>query len=84
MEEILAKSVHTGLDDVVAWAWHNDSKGMFSVRSAYRVHRDHEKRSSRRGVASSVGADTQDQCSVEGVEDRMPRKNSAFFVEICS
>ena len=36
-----------------AAAWHYDSKGLFSVKSAYRVQRDYEK-SSRRGVTKTV------------------------------
>jgi predicted porin len=45
--------VHHDLEDLVAW--HYDDIGNFSVKSAYRVQRDHEKRSSRKGVASSSG-----------------------------
>jgi len=51
VETILSIPVLVGLTDVVAW--HKDSKGMFSIQLAYRIQRDHERRNSRRGVASS-------------------------------
>jgi len=51
VETILSIPVLVGLTDVVAW--HKDSKGMFSIQSAYRIQCDHERRNSRRGVASS-------------------------------
>jgi hypothetical protein len=45
------------MDDVLAW--HFDKKGCFSVKSAYRVHRDVVKRNSNHGAmggaASSAG-----------------------------
>lgn len=50
---VLSTPVHHDLEDLVAW--HYDNIGNFSVKSAYRVQRDHEKRSSRKGVASSSG-----------------------------
>jgi len=50
-ELILSTPVHVNLEDTLAW--HFDSKGMFSVRSAYRVQRDHERRTSSHGGASS-------------------------------
>lgn len=53
VEIILATPVHVNLEDVVAWHYH--CKGTFSVRSAYRVQRDHERRTSRRGAPSSSG-----------------------------
>lgn len=34
-------------------AWHYDTRGMFSVRSAYRVRRAHERCSTKRRAASS-------------------------------
>jgi len=51
VELILSISVHVEMDDVVAW--HYDTRGQFSVRSAYKVQRAHDKRESRRGIASS-------------------------------
>jgi hypothetical protein len=48
---VLSTPAHHDLDDLVAW--HYDNRGNFSVKSAYRVQNDHEKRSTRRGVASS-------------------------------
>lgn len=38
---ILAISVRSGPDDIVAW--HFDTKGIFSVKSAYHVLEDHEE-----------------------------------------
>jgi len=35
-------------------AWHYDAKGIFSVRSAYKVHREQLRRNSRRGAGSSA------------------------------
>jgi hypothetical protein len=56
VKSILSIPVHPELDDVVAW--HDDSRGLFSVRSAYKVQKEHEKRSSRRGVqTTSSGSD---------------------------
>jgi hypothetical protein len=46
---ILALPVHGGSSNRVAW--HFDDKGVFSVKSAYKVFRDHEIRSSKRGGA---------------------------------
>ena len=51
VEQILSIPVHIEMEDVVAW--HYDSRGLFSVRSAYKVQRAHDKRVSTRGVASS-------------------------------
>jgi hypothetical protein len=45
MDIILATPVHTELDDLIAW--HYDSKGIFSVKSAYRVHREHRHKNRR-------------------------------------
>jgi len=39
---ILSLPTHPELDDVVAW--HYDPKGMFTVRSAYKVQREHDQR----------------------------------------
>lgn len=51
-ELILVTPVHTSLDDLVAW--HYDTRGLFSVRSAYKLHREHLKRNGCRGAASTV------------------------------
>ena len=48
---ILSIPIHVEMEDVIAW--HYDTRGMLSIRSAYKVQRAHEKRSSKRGVASS-------------------------------
>jgi hypothetical protein len=55
---ILSLPIHPGLDDVVAW--HYDSKGLFSVRFAYMVQREHDPRLSRRGGASFSGSSEMD------------------------
>ncbi|RLN29342.1 hypothetical protein C2845_PM05G03480 [Panicum miliaceum] len=47
LDIVLSTTVNHDLEDLVAW--HYDNRGNFSVKSAYRVERDHEKRSSRRG-----------------------------------
>ena len=54
---ILSIPVHVEMEDVVAW--HYDSKGLFTLRSAYKVQRAYEKRTSKKGEASSscAGAD---------------------------
>lgn len=44
--------VHTDMDDMVGW--HFDTRGQFSIKSAYRVHRAVEARSKRRQGGSSV------------------------------
>jgi hypothetical protein len=41
------------MDDAVGW--HFDTRGMFSVKSAYKVHRDSEIKKQRRHIAA--GAD---------------------------
>ena len=48
---ILSIPVHVEMEDVAAW--HYDTKGLFTVRSAYKVQRAYEKRISKRGEASS-------------------------------
>jgi hypothetical protein len=52
VEIILATPVHTELEDLVAW--HYDSKGIFPVKSAYKVYREHLLHSSRNGAATSA------------------------------
>jgi hypothetical protein len=47
-EHILSIPVHEGIDDIVAW--HYNSNGIFSVKSAYKVYVDDMK---RRGNTSS-------------------------------
>lgn len=49
--QILSIPIHVDMDDVIAW--HYDTRGIFSVRSAYKVQRAHEKRISKRGTSSS-------------------------------
>jgi hypothetical protein len=44
---ILSIPVHTELDDIVAW--HYDKKGLFSVKSAYKVYRRKQIAESRGG-----------------------------------
>jgi hypothetical protein len=51
-KQILATPFHTELDDLVAW--HYDSRGCFSVRSAYKVYREFIKISERGGWASTT------------------------------
>ena len=41
VDVILSTPVHADLEDVAAW--HNDKRGIFSVKSAYKVQREHEK-----------------------------------------
>ena len=41
---ILSIPIHVEMEDVIAW--HYDTRGMLSIRSAYKVQRAHEKRSS--------------------------------------
>ena len=53
---ILAIPTHADLEDVPAW--HYDARGLFSVRSAYKVHKEHLQRSSRRGCQSSSSGST--------------------------
>ena len=43
---IRSMPVHSEMDDVVGW--HFNPKGKFSVRSAYKVHRDSGARKSQR------------------------------------
>jgi hypothetical protein len=49
--KILAIPVHVEMEDVLAW--HYDSKGIFSVKTAYRVFCDDHNRNSRHDSAVS-------------------------------
>lgn len=53
---ILAVPVHQDMEDVLAW--HFDSKGSFSVKSAYRVLCGNQQRSSRYDQAASSSSGT--------------------------
>jgi len=56
VQVIRSLPVHTEMDDVVGW--HYDSKGRFSVKSAYKVHRASEERrmqKARPGAAEGSG-----------------------------
>jgi hypothetical protein len=44
--------IHQDMDDVIAW--HYDVRGLFSVRSAYKVHRENFWMNSGRSASSSV------------------------------
>jgi hypothetical protein len=50
VEMIRSTLVHTDMDDVLAW--HVDTRGILSVKSAYKVYREHLLSTSRRGMAS--------------------------------
>ena len=52
-EIIKSIPVHQDMDDVVAW--HFDTRGIFSVRSAYKIHRVNSWMASGRGASSSHG-----------------------------
>ena len=51
--EILALPVHTDMEDVLAW--HFDSKGLFSVKSAYRLFCDDHHLKSTSGSGATSG-----------------------------
>jgi hypothetical protein len=53
---ILAIPVHGGMSNLVAW--HFDKKGMFSVKSAYKVFRDDQTCRRIRGGGSASSLDT--------------------------
>jgi len=55
-QTILAIPVHPDLEDVPAW--HYDARGLFSVRSAYKVQKEHNQRRSRRCSQSSSRGST--------------------------
>jgi hypothetical protein len=52
VEIILSTPVHIDLEDLMAW--HYDSKGLFSVKSAYKVYREHLRNNSSKGATSSA------------------------------
>ena len=83
-ELILKIPVHVDMEDLVAW--HYDNRGVLSVRSAYKVQRAHDKRSSTRGVASSSYAGNNFLYGVIPVEEtvglEVPRKNQTSSLEI--
>ena len=56
---ILSTPVHCEPEDLVAW--HYDKRGSFSVKSAYKVQRDHERRSSRKDMASSSNGEPREK-----------------------
>uniref|UniRef100_I1QUQ8 Reverse transcriptase zinc-binding domain-containing protein n=1 Tax=Oryza glaberrima TaxID=4538 RepID=I1QUQ8_ORYGL len=49
--------VHVELEDTLAW--HFDPRGCFSVRSAYKVQKEAERRSRRRGSAGSPNGENE-------------------------
>jgi hypothetical protein len=60
VRSILSIPVHQDLEDVVAW--HYDTRGLFSVKSAYKVQRSCERRKDRRGAqSSSNGTDLENE-----------------------
>lgn len=59
VEHILSIPVHTDMKDVVGW--HFDSKGQFSVRSAYKVQKAMQRRNDTRSPATSSGDPSGDQ-----------------------
>lgn len=60
VECILSIPVHAGMDDLVAW--HFNTSGEFSVRSAYKVFMEHNRRrvESRRGGSTSATSRVED------------------------
>lgn len=52
---ILALPVHGGMSNLAAW--HFDKKGVFSVKSAYKVYRDDQQNKSSRGGGSASQPD---------------------------
>lgn len=53
---ILSLPLVDGFED--SWAWHFDAKGQFSVKTAYHMLRDKQKREARRQVGeASAGTD---------------------------
>jgi hypothetical protein len=56
---ILSLPVHAELDDVLAW--HYDNRGLFSVRSAYKMQREQEKRERSIGNTSSSMGNNSDK-----------------------
>ncbi|WVZ81971.1 hypothetical protein U9M48_029294 [Paspalum notatum var. saurae] len=54
-ELILSLTVHEGMNDIAAW--HFDKHGLFSVKSAYKIHQDDMKRRITRGDPSSAAHD---------------------------
>jgi hypothetical protein len=59
-EIILSNTVHEGMDDMIAW--HYNKNGMFSVRSAYKVHvADRERCNAARSGGSSFTRNNGDQ-----------------------
>lgn len=53
--KILSIPVHMEMDDVLAW--HFDPKGVFSVKSAYKVFCDDQNRNARNDSAASSSRD---------------------------
>ncbi|WVZ75250.1 hypothetical protein U9M48_023324 [Paspalum notatum var. saurae] len=51
---ILAIPLQTDMEDIPAW--HADNRGIFSVRSAYKVHKKAIRQQSRQGTTSSSSA----------------------------
>jgi len=45
--------IHPDMEDIIGW--HYDPKGIFSVKSAYKVHRDSVIRGQSRNMASGAG-----------------------------
>lgn len=63
-EIILVLPVHTDMDDCVAW--HYDMKGIFSIKSAYKVQMEDNRRRLFRGIQrTSAGSSLQKEHWVE-------------------
>lgn len=54
---ILQIPIHDDIDDFIAW--HCDKKGIFSVKSAYKVAVDSRNQESLLGMTSSSNADNE-------------------------
>lgn len=75
--------VHIEMDDVLAW--HYDEKGLFLVKSAYKVHREWERQRQRRGnAATSNESNKPDLFLEEGMEYAGSEKGETLHMEALS
>jgi len=57
-ELILSLPVHEGMDDILAW--HYNKNGIFTVKSAYKVHYEYKRRNRVRAVGAATSSGTRD------------------------
>ena len=75
------KSIPTHLDMDDVMAWHFDTRGVFSVRSAYKVHRENMWLEGNRSASSSNSVGSNEEAFWKKLwKLTLLREDQAFFV----